>query len=74
MALFLFTLVGTDALNTTPNGFPVENVLASVSSVVAFIVLVTFGFFMRRLWCKKESRKPDSGVSQVKQPTALFYN
>ena len=66
MAIFFFTLVGNDALNTTPNGFPVEKVSASVSSVVAVIVLVAFGFFMRRLWYKKESRKPDSGVSQVK--------
>lgn len=42
-----------------------EEVSASVSSVVAFIVLVTFVFFLRRFWCKKEDSKPNSEVSRV---------
>ena len=61
----VFILVGTDALNHRPSGFPVEIISASVGSVVAFIVLVTFLFFMRRFWCKKENSKPVSEVSQV---------
>jgi len=62
---FHFIFPGTEAQNKTAKGFPVEKVSASVSSVVAFIVLVTFVFFLRRFWFKKEDSKPDSEVSQV---------
>ena len=48
-----------------------EQVSASVGSVVAVIVLVTFLFFMQRFWCKKENSNPDSGVSQVISNQAL---
>ena len=54
----------TDELNQKLSGFPVEIAPASVGSVVAVIALVTFLFFMKRFWCKKENR-PDSGVSEV---------
>ena len=60
-----FILVGTDAQQNTPNYLPVEHVSASVGLVVAVIVLVTFLFFTKRFWCKKENSNPDSGVSQV---------
>ena len=58
-------LVGADALNDGPSGFPVEITLASVGSVVAVIVLVTFLFFLKKFWCKQENSKPNPGVRQV---------
>ena len=58
-------MVGTEAQQNTRNGFPVEHISAPVGSVVAVIVLITFLFFMKRFWCKKENSNPDSGVSKV---------
>lgn len=61
---FALISVGTDALNHRPSGLPVEITLASVGSVVAVIVLVTFVFFMRKFWCKQQNSNPDPEVRQ----------
>ena len=63
--LLSFILVGTDEQKNTPNDFPVEHISASVGWVVAVIILVTFLFLMKRIWCKKGNSNPDFGVSPV---------
>ena len=62
---FVLISLGNDALDHRPSEFPVEITSASVGSVVAVIVLVTFVFFTRKFWCKQGNSNPDPEVRQV---------
>ena len=57
--------VGSDVPNHRSNGLTVKITSASVGSVVAVIVLVTFCFFMRKFWCKQGNSRPDAKVRRV---------
>ena len=46
---FALISLGTDALNQKPSGFPVKITSASVGSVVAVVILVTFVFLYEKV-------------------------